>query len=72
MALVDMVQPPLTTIRINLSQMGREAAALLLERIRAQTAPIQHVFSEPQLIVRGSTASPTQTAQTVPVRLVRL
>jgi LacI family transcriptional regulator len=58
MPLVDMINPPLTTIRIRGNEIGREAAALLLQRIASPgAAPVQRVIL-PDLIVRGSTAPP--------------
>jgi LacI family transcriptional regulator len=58
MPLVDMAQPPLTTVRINQDLIGRQAAALLLDRIRDKDGPVRHVLAEPELVVRGSTAAP--------------
>ncbi len=56
--LVDMVNPPLTTLRIQHREMGRQAAQLLLERlISPETKPVRVTLS-PELIVRGSTAPP--------------
>jgi LacI family transcriptional regulator len=58
MPLVDMVQPPLTTIRISHDRIGREAARLLLERIARPDTPPAHICTSPELIVRASTAVP--------------
>ena len=58
MPLVDMVQPPLTTIRIFHDRIGREGVRLLLDRIaRPEAAPAQ-IRITPELIVRASTAAP--------------
>jgi LacI family transcriptional regulator len=57
MPLVDMVAPPLTTIRIGLKQMGDETARLLLEQMRGRPETVTRIV-EPQLVVRGSTAPP--------------
>jgi LacI family transcriptional regulator len=56
--LVDMVSPPLTTLRIQHREMGRKAAQLLLERIAAPDAKPLRLTLSPELIVRGSTAPP--------------
>lgn len=59
--LVDMVNPPLTTLRIQHREMGRKAAQLLLERLRApDTKPVRVTLS-PELMIRGSTAAPRAT-----------
>lgn len=60
MPFVDKVQPPLTTVRIPLYEMGVQAARMLLEQItsRAGTGSRPRTVSlEPTLVVRGSTAS---------------
>lgn len=60
MPLIDMVDPPLTTIHIHHGDMGRQAAELLLQRIVApDAAPVIRVMA-PELVVRGSTAPPTR------------
>lgn len=58
MPLVDLVQPPLTTIRISHEEMGRQAADLLQQTIEAADSPVRNVVLPPRLIVRGSTAAP--------------
>ena len=55
MPLVDLISPPLTTIRIGHREMGRGAAKLLLEEIDSRDAAAQHVILQPELIVRAST-----------------
>ena len=55
MPLVDLVSPPLTTVRIEHREMGRGAAKLLLEEIDSRGAAAQHVILQPELIVRAST-----------------
>ena len=58
MPLVDMLQPPLTTIRISHLEMGHEAARLLLRNINEASAlAARSVVLMPTLIVRGSTAA---------------
>ena len=55
MPLVDMVDPPLTTVRIGHQEMGAEAARLLLDQISNAGAEITTRITAPELIVRGST-----------------
>ena len=55
MPLMDMVTPPLTTVRIEHRAMGREAASLLVEMLDRGEQTIRHVVLEPHLVVRGST-----------------
>ncbi len=55
---VDMVMPPLTTVRIRQREMGIEAARLLLERMANPHAPAIDILLRPSLIVRRSTAAP--------------
>ena len=57
MPLVDLISPPLTTVRIEHREMGRGAAKLLLEEIDHRGAAAQHVILQPELIVRASTTA---------------
>jgi Transcriptional regulators len=57
MPLVDLISPPLTTVRIEHREMGRGAAKLLLEEIDHHDAAAQHVILQPELIVRASTTA---------------
>ncbi|MGB8261780.1 MAG: LacI family DNA-binding transcriptional regulator [Terracidiphilus sp.] len=50
------VQPPLTTVRQPLRQMGALAGAELLARMEDPHHPIREHLIEPELVVRGSTA----------------
>lgn len=59
MPLVDLVSPPLTTVRIGHRAMGGDAARLLLREIDTQANTVQHVILQPELIVRQSTATPS-------------
>ncbi len=54
---VDMVSPPLTTIRIRQHEMGVEAARLLLARMSGQEIAAD-VLLRPELVQRCSTAVP--------------
>jgi LacI family transcriptional regulator len=55
MPLVDMVSPPLTTVRISHREMGEQAARMLLEEISGSHAPQRTVTLAPQLVLRAST-----------------
>ena len=57
MPLVDMLDPPLTTIRIGPRGMGTESADLLLAELAGRTGPARRVIVRPELIVRGSTSA---------------
>ena len=62
MPLVDMVEPPLTTIRICHDLIGREGARLLLERIAQPELPPAQILTSSTLILRASTAPPRESA----------
>jgi len=56
MPLMDVVSPPLTTVRIEHREMGRIAAKMLVDTIKSGSSEIRHVVLRPELVVRGSTA----------------
>lgn len=58
MPFMDRLSPPLTSLAIPHDDIGAQAAALLLARIRDPDQPVQTVNLYPELIVRGSTAPP--------------
>jgi len=58
MPYVDMLSPPLTSVRIAQRDMGEQAAQLLLERIAHPVLRRSHIVLKPTLILRGSTAAP--------------
>ena len=58
MPYVDMLSPPLTTVRIAQRNIGNQAARLLLDQIQGTAARRERIVLEPSLIVRGSTAPP--------------
>ncbi len=63
MPLVDLVEPPLTTIRIGPRQMGHEAARILLALIAGEPVQQMRVVLPSTLIVRGSTTAPNKAAK---------
>lgn len=63
MPLVDLVAPPLTTVRISHREMGWEAADLLLQGMRDPSASTRTLVLAPQLVVRDSTARPRTAAR---------
>ncbi len=58
MPLVDMVAPPLTTVRIGHREMGQEAAQLLMRAINREAGARLNIVLAPTLMVRKSTAAP--------------
>lgn len=62
MPLMDVVSPPLSTIRIEHREMGRNAARMLVESIETGCHDIRHVVLCPELVVRKSTAGCRETA----------
>jgi LacI family transcriptional regulator len=58
MPFVDMVSPPLTTIRIQHREMGVLAGRLLLQLIKGEAEGGVDMVLGPDLVVRGSTARP--------------
>ena len=58
MPYVDMLSPPLTTVRIAQRDMGNQAARLLLDAIADPAGRRERVVLEPVLVVRGSTGKP--------------
>ncbi len=55
---VDLLTPPLTTVRIPQREIGLQAARLLLQRIEEHGSATTDVVLRPQLVVRRSTAAP--------------
>ena len=56
MPLMDVVSPPLTTIRIEHREMGRKAAELLIENIEGGAGAPRQIVLTPELVVRQSTS----------------
>ena len=53
-----LTKPPLTTVRVDLTEVGRLAGAALLRRIQGATSAYEKITVPVELIVRGSTAPP--------------
>lgn len=65
MAMVDRIDPPLTTVRIQQYKVGQAAAELLLKHMDG-ASPAQaptHVIMPVELVVRGSTAPPADATR---------
>ncbi|MBO0825082.1 MAG: LacI family DNA-binding transcriptional regulator [Actinobacteria bacterium] len=56
MPFIDMLRPPLTTVRFSHDELGAQAADLLIERLNGSTGPAKVVYVVPELTIRGSTA----------------
>lgn len=64
---MDKLTPPLTTVRIPLTEMGATAARMLLEWIgQPQTWRPAQTLLPVELVVRGTTGSPARRAQVRP------
>lgn len=60
MPFMDLVDPPLSTVRVPQHDIGSEAARLILSLLREDASvPVKHVRLTPELVVRGSTAKPS-------------
>ncbi|MES2191585.1 MAG: LacI family DNA-binding transcriptional regulator [Pseudomonadota bacterium] len=57
MPLMDMVSPPMTTVRIQHREMGAHAARLLLEQIASPGRSPESIVLRPDIVVRQSTAA---------------
>jgi LacI family transcriptional regulator len=55
MPLVDLISPPLTTVRVAVGQMSKEAAQLLLQKMAQPQMPQSTRVLTPELVVRQST-----------------
>ncbi len=58
MPFMNRLSPPLTSLRIPHDEIGKQAAALLLERINDVDSKVRTVNLLPELIIRASTAPP--------------
>jgi LacI family transcriptional regulator len=63
MPLMDLVDPPLTTVRVPQHDIGAESARLMLSLLVEEgSTPIKQVRLTPELIIRSSTAPPRGTS----------
>ena len=68
MPFVDRLRPPLSTIRFPHTQVGTEAARLLIERIESgEGSPVKILYLAPELVARGSTMA-IERSGAVPLR----
>jgi LacI family transcriptional regulator len=68
MPFVDRLRPPLSTIRFPHTQVGTEAARLLIERIESgEGSPVKILYLAPELVPRGSTMA-IERSGAVPLR----
>lgn len=58
MPFVDRFTPPLTTVRVDMYEIGMRASRVLLSLIEEPKTKLETIMVVPQLIVRGSTAPP--------------
>jgi LacI family transcriptional regulator len=58
MPFVDRISPPLTTVRIQHAEMGRQAADVLLAELGGAPQPARDIMLEPLLVVRDSAGPP--------------
>lgn len=56
--LSQLIEPPLTVVDIDVNEMGRQAASILLKKIRNPELQIQSFATLPSLIIRSSTKAP--------------
>lgn len=56
--LLDLMQPPMTAVRVPYRQMGADAATTLLSLIAGEPVPSEPVRLSPTLAIRASTAPP--------------
>lgn len=66
MPLVDMVDPPLTTIRLPHRELGWRAAEMLFAEIEGQALSASTVVLRPELVVRQSTCAPPAPRRRAP------
>ena len=59
-----LTEPPLTVVDIDVNEMGRQAAALLLKKIKNPGLHIQSFANLQSLIVRSSLRSPVTASET--------
>ncbi len=60
--LSQLIDPPLTVVDIDVNEMGRQAASILVKKIKNPELHIQSFLTLPTLIIRSSTRNPRTTA----------
>lgn len=58
MPMVDLLEPPLTTVRVAVDRMSHDAARLMVQALKERTNAPQAIVLPPDLVVRASTAAP--------------
>lgn len=59
--LSQLIDPPLTVVDIDVNEMGRQAASILIKKIKNPELQIQSFATLPSLIIRSSTKPPQNT-----------
>ncbi|MFG1702120.1 LacI family DNA-binding transcriptional regulator [Nonomuraea sp. M3C6] len=62
-SLMNVTDPPLTTVRQPIAAMGSAAVAALMSQINGHVVPVDEVLFDPELIVRSSTGMCPPTCQ---------
>ena len=60
--IAQVMYPPLTTVQMPVEQMGYDGVVSLIELIQGRRKSVDIKMSPLQLIIRGSTTSPTKVA----------
>jgi LacI family transcriptional regulator len=61
--LLDLMQPPMTAVRVPYRKMGADAASTLLALLAGEDVPPGRVALQPTLAIRASTAPPVLGAR---------
>ena len=61
-AVGEVSDPPLTTVHVPKYELGREAASLLIRRLKGDDVAQEHIVLDHTFVIRGSTAAPRQRA----------
>lgn len=69
--LMAFTDPALTTVRQNITEMGRTAARLLLDEIEGNRAPRAELIFRTELVIRASTAAAPQRSRSAEARRQR-
>jgi len=63
--LVELIDPPLTTVRVPQREMGQLAANMLIAVLEKTPVSRRHILLDTTLVIRGSTAAPSTAARSV-------